>query len=106
MNAHICMLLSKQPWASLLVYGIKRIEGRSWPTQHRGRLWIHATSQKPTDADIRVGCASCCVSERTFCLMSSTLLTPRGACAPLVCTAHVDVNRPLAAVHHVPACTA
>lgn len=35
------------------MYGIKRIEGRGWPTQHRGRLWIHATSQQPTDADIQ-----------------------------------------------------
>ena len=25
-----------QPWASLLVYGIKRIEGRSWPAPLRG----------------------------------------------------------------------
>ena len=44
-----------QPWASLLVNGIKRIEGRSWPTQHRGRLWIHATSQQPSDSDIQAG---------------------------------------------------
>lgn len=33
-----CAVLSMhQPWASLLVYGIKRIEGRTWPTDHRGR---------------------------------------------------------------------
>ncbi|KAJ0769957.1 putative ASCH domain, PUA-like superfamily, activating signal cointegrator 1 [Helianthus annuus] len=25
-------LTMHQPWASLLVYGIKRIEGRSWPS--------------------------------------------------------------------------
>ena len=31
-----------QPWASLLVYGIKRAEGRGWNTDFRGRLWIHA----------------------------------------------------------------
>lgn len=31
-----------QPWASLLVYGIKRVEGRGWNTDFRGRLWIHA----------------------------------------------------------------
>jgi hypothetical protein len=61
-----------QPWASLLVHGIKRIEGQSavaatmtlprarhpptpalplrpagrdWPTEYRGRLWIHATAR-------------------------------------------------------------
>jgi len=35
-----------QPWASLLVYGIKRVEGRSWSTTHRGLLWIASTAQE------------------------------------------------------------
>jgi hypothetical protein len=34
--------------------GIKRMEGRTWPTSHRGRLWIHATSVKPSEEDIQV----------------------------------------------------
>lgn len=29
-------LTMHQPWASLLVYGIKRVEGRSWPAPTRG----------------------------------------------------------------------
>ena len=33
----LCLTLH-QPWASLVVYGIKRIEGRNWPTKHRGKL--------------------------------------------------------------------
>jgi hypothetical protein len=33
-----------QPWASLLVAGIKTVEGRSWYTPHRGRLWIAGLS--------------------------------------------------------------
>lgn len=37
-----------QPYASLLVAGIKRHEGRSWYSSHRGRLWIAATA-KPVD---------------------------------------------------------
>lgn len=37
-----------QPWASLVVAGIKKHEGRSWYTSHRGRLWIAATA-KPVD---------------------------------------------------------
>lgn len=41
-----------QPWASLLVHGIKRIEGRSWPSPITGRLWIHAASKVPEDATI------------------------------------------------------
>ena len=36
-----------QPWASLMVHGFKRFEGREWPTKYRGPLWVQATSQKP-----------------------------------------------------------
>ena len=32
----------RQPWASLIVAGIKTIETRSWSTRHRGPLAIHA----------------------------------------------------------------
>ena len=31
-----------QPWASLMVYGLKRVETRSWATNYRGPLLIHA----------------------------------------------------------------
>ncbi|XP_013857025.1 activating signal cointegrator 1 [Austrofundulus limnaeus] len=41
-----------QPWASLLVKGIKRVEGRTWSTSHRGRLWIAAAAKKPTPQEI------------------------------------------------------
>lgn len=43
-----------QPWASLLVNGFKRAEGRSWKSDHRGRLWIHAASKPPEDHDIEL----------------------------------------------------
>lgn len=46
-------LTMHQPWASLLVHGIKRIEGRSWPAPIRGRLWIHAASKVPEEATIK-----------------------------------------------------
>lgn len=42
-----------QPWASLLVYGIKRIEGRSWPSPITGRLWIHAAGKVPDPETIK-----------------------------------------------------
>ncbi|PNX86171.1 hypothetical protein L195_g042248, partial [Trifolium pratense] len=42
-----------QPWASLLVYGIKRIEGRSWPAPITGRLWIHAAGKVPDESTIK-----------------------------------------------------
>lgn len=46
-------LTMHQPWASLLVHGIKRIEGRPWPTNFRGRLWIHAASKQPSEQTIK-----------------------------------------------------
>ncbi|KAF3335198.1 Activating signal cointegrator 1 [Carex littledalei] len=46
-------LTMHQPWASLLVHGIKRIEGRSWPSPITGRLWIHAASKVPDEETIR-----------------------------------------------------
>uniref|UniRef100_G3PXV0 Activating signal cointegrator 1 n=1 Tax=Gasterosteus aculeatus aculeatus TaxID=481459 RepID=G3PXV0_GASAC len=41
-----------QPWASLLIKGIKRVEGRTWYTSHRGRLWIAAAAKTPTPQEI------------------------------------------------------
>ena len=35
-----------QPWASLVVMGTKRLETRSWSTNYRGTLLIHASSGK------------------------------------------------------------
>ena len=32
----------KQPWAALLVHGLKTVEVRRWPTARRGRVLIHA----------------------------------------------------------------
>lgn len=33
-----------QPWASLVVQGVKTIETRSWSTAYRGELLIHAST--------------------------------------------------------------
>ncbi|KAK7073108.1 Activating signal cointegrator 1 [Halocaridina rubra] len=41
-----------QPWASLLIAGIKMHEGRTWYSSHRGRLWIAATAKTPAPQDI------------------------------------------------------
>ncbi|KAG2533692.1 hypothetical protein PVAP13_9NG018200 [Panicum virgatum] len=46
-------LTMHQPWASLLVHGIKRVEGRSWPSPITGRLWIHAASKVPDPDTIK-----------------------------------------------------
>jgi hypothetical protein len=36
-----------QPWASLMMGGFKTIETRSWNTDHRGWLAIHAAKREP-----------------------------------------------------------
>lgn len=33
----------RQPWADLIVSGLKDIENRTWNTTHRGKLLIHAS---------------------------------------------------------------
>ncbi|MGH7174678.1 MAG: (5-formylfuran-3-yl)methyl phosphate synthase, partial [Gemmataceae bacterium] len=46
----------KQPWAALLVHGLKTIEVRSWPTARRGRILIHAArvpDDRPEASDAR-----------------------------------------------------
>lgn len=39
-----------QPWASLVALGAKRIETRSWSTDYRGPLAIHASKGMPRQA--------------------------------------------------------
>lgn len=36
-----------QPWASLIAVGAKRYETRSWPTNYRGPIAIHAAKKNP-----------------------------------------------------------
>jgi hypothetical protein len=40
--AKVYALSVKQPWATLLVHGLKTVEVRRWPTARRGRVLIHA----------------------------------------------------------------
>jgi activating signal cointegrator 1 len=39
----------RQPWAMMLALGIKQFETRSWETQYRGPLAIHASSRMSPD---------------------------------------------------------
>ena len=39
----------RQPWATLLAYGRKEFETRSWPLHYRGPLAIHASSMLHPD---------------------------------------------------------
>ena len=44
------VLSIKEPWASLIKDGKKKIETRSWKTNYRGDLYIHASLAKITKA--------------------------------------------------------
>lgn len=47
------VLTIKEPFASLLSQEKKRIETRSWKTNYRGELYIHAGLKKINQKDIR-----------------------------------------------------
>jgi hypothetical protein len=51
----------KQPWASLIAAGIKTLEIRQWPTEHRGPLLI-VSSRRPVIEGHRHGQALCVVN--------------------------------------------
>uniref|UniRef100_A0A8D8YRY8 Activating signal cointegrator 1 n=1 Tax=Cacopsylla melanoneura TaxID=428564 RepID=A0A8D8YRY8_9HEMI len=68
-----------QPWATLLVKGIKKEEGRTWYTPHRGKLWIASTSKQCTPEDLKL--AKSVYGEENFptklpsgCLLGCVLL--------------------------------
>jgi hypothetical protein len=50
----------KQPWASLIAAGVKTLELRAWPTDHRGPLLI-CSSRRPVLEGHRHGQALCIV---------------------------------------------
>lgn len=44
----------RQPWAWLIVHGEKPVENRSWSTNVRGRILIHASRRYDVLADVAV----------------------------------------------------
>lgn len=58
----------KQPWAYLLCAGIKDIENRTWKTNYRGRVLIHA-SAKPI---VNGGCISHFLTEDQYRFIALT----------------------------------
>lgn len=56
-----------QPWASLIAVGAKRFETRSWPTEYRGRIAIHA-------AITNKYCCSINMDHRFLSLVYNTLM--------------------------------
>lgn len=47
------VLTLKQPWATLVAEGIKQIEFRSWKTNYRGKILIHAGTSIDKEAMIK-----------------------------------------------------
>ena len=43
-----------QPWASLIAHGLKEFETRSWGTNYRGPLYIHAAARRNMRDERRV----------------------------------------------------
>lgn len=67
----------KQPWAALVVHGIKTIEVRAWSTPRRGLILIHA-SQTADDRDLawsRVPAAIQSDAERRGGILGAVSLT-------------------------------
>lgn len=55
---HADLALSiKQPWPELILLGRKTIELRSWDTDYRGPLWLHAGKSANPTLDDRFGIA-------------------------------------------------
>lgn len=42
-----------QPWASLIEQQVKKVETRSWRTNYRGELYIHASQRKINQKDLK-----------------------------------------------------
>lgn len=59
MADQIMALTIQQPWAWAITHGTKRIENRTWTTQHRGRLAIRTGQRIDRDAldDMRIRAA-------------------------------------------------
>jgi hypothetical protein len=67
-----------QPWAQLVAIGAKNIETRSWGTDHRGPLAIHATRAFPAPA--KNLCMGTPFMDALMCAgYSGTYELPRGA---------------------------
>lgn len=47
------VLTIKQPWATLIIDGYKRYEFRSWKTNYRGKILIHAGKSLEKDMDLK-----------------------------------------------------
>ena len=49
-------LTVKEPWATLIIEGLKQYEFRSWKTKYRGKILIHAGASLEKDMLPRFSC--------------------------------------------------
>jgi len=91
------VLTLTQPWATLIAIGSKRIETRSWRTDHRGPLLIHAAAGLGPVGGIH-GLVDVCRQDYFFdALMSAGIVAvadtlPRGA---IVAVCYLDKVLPI-----------
>ena len=52
MGGSVKVIVIRQPWAWLIVHGLKDIENRSWATRYRGTLLIQASASPPTKRNL------------------------------------------------------
>jgi hypothetical protein len=51
LNGALSVLVIRQPWAWLVVNGLKDTENRNWKCKHRGPLLIQSSQKRPSAAD-------------------------------------------------------
>ena len=52
LEPNVLALTIHQPWAAMIIAGLKSIENRSWSTQVRGKIYIHAGLHHLNEVDM------------------------------------------------------
>lgn len=68
----------RQPWADLVLDGLKTVETRTWRTNYRGLLGVHASQKPDLDALVRFDRAA--ASDRLGALLGHVFLVD---CRPM-----------------------
>lgn len=93
------VLTLTQPWATLVAIGAKKIETRSWETDYRGTLAIHAAKGYPNDAKELVRSNPYFRKALEAAGYNSANELPIGA---ILCTCHLAMIEPTEATELIP----
>lgn len=84
------VLTIRQPWATLIMLGIKQLETRSWRTHYRGELVIHASatgSRTSTDCllglERRIGAMPTVLADKSYPLGALLGVVTLDECLPI-----------------------